>query len=41
MPEEMKRMLAKFRGKIGTKDLSDDDHEQLLQQEADRMSCMG
>jgi len=41
MPEEMKRMLARFREAIGIKDLSDDGCEQLLQWEVDRMSRMG
>ena len=41
MPEEMKRMLAKFREEICIKDLSDDNYNQLLQEEVGRMSCMG
>jgi len=41
MPEEMKRMLARFREEIGIKDLSDKDCKQLLQQQVDRMSRMG
>ena len=41
MPEEMKRMLTRFRAEIGIKQLSDEDYQQLLQQEVDRMSHMG
>ena len=41
MPEEMKRMSAKFREEICIKDLSDNDYNKLLQEEVGRMSRMG